>query len=130
MQHIRKNDLVVLRKTVTACRSTADAHENEEERSKWSKWATHHGDKARVLDVDPGTRRVIVEGVNYRYKHIRPDRDNPRGGRVLKEVAIDISNVQPYCEKCDRGVRIKSVRNDDGKRVRTCARCGEIIGTA
>ena len=131
MQHIHKNDTVVLLKTVTACRSAGDSpDETEEERSKWSKWATHRGDKARVLAVYPKTGKIVVEGVCYRYKHVKPNRDNPRGGRVLKEIAIDISNVLPYCGECDRGVRIKIASNDEGKRVRACVRCGEIIGTA
>ena len=131
MQHIRKNDIVVLLKTITACRSAGETHgETEEERSKWNKWATKKGDKARVLLVDIERGKVVVEGVNYRYKHVKPSNDNPRGGRVLKEIPVDISNVLPYCGSCDTGVRIKFIHNDEGKKVRSCTRCGEIIGTA
>jgi len=126
MQHIRKNDVVVLLKDITACRGI-DESRDEAARSKW---ATARGDKARVLAVYPESGKAVIEGVNYRYKHIRPDRDNPRGGRLQKESVVSISNVQPYCSRCDRGVRIKTVRNEEGKRVRVCARCGEVIGAA
>lgn len=126
MRHIRKNDIVVLRKDITACRGTSEHREGEDR----SKWATDHGDKAKVLAVYPKTGKVVVEGVNYRYKHVRRSNDNPRGGRVQKEGTVDISNVLPYCSTCDRGVRIKVTRTDDNKKVRACAICGHIIGQA
>ena len=126
MRHIRKNDIVVLLKDITACRGAGGDREGEDR----SQWATDRGDKARVLSVNPQTGKVIVEGVNYRYKHVRRSMENPRGGRVQIEGVIDISNVLPYCSKCDRGVRVKITRTEDGKKARACAYCGEIIGQA
>lgn len=130
MRHIRKNDIVVLRKDITACRGSDEPHEQSEGGLPRSRWATGKGDRGRVLAVYPERGKVIVEGVNYRYKHIRPDQQNPRGGRLQKESVIDISNVQPYCEKCDDGVRVRIGRNEAGRRVRVCSVCGEAIGTA
>ena len=130
MRNIRKNDIVVLRKNITACYGVDEAGDESVHHAARGKWATERGEKARVLAVYPGTGKLIVEGVSYRYKHVRPNNDNPRGGRLQKEAVIDISNVQPYCGKCDRGVRVKTTRNAEGKRTRVCAVCGGDIGAA
>ena len=62
-------------------------------------------------------RSVVVEGVNLVKKHIKP---NPMrgvdGGIVVKNLAIDISNIaifNPHTEKADR-VLIKLIQ-DSGK---------------
>ncbi|MEK7731024.1 MAG: 50S ribosomal protein L24, partial [Planctomycetota bacterium] len=53
----------------------------------------HRGARGKVLHVDPKKGKVVVEGVNVVYRHVRPTRRNPQGGRVQKEAAIHISNV-------------------------------------
>lgn len=53
----------------------------------------HRGARGKVLHVDQGTCRVVVEGVNLVYRHVRPSRRNPQGGRIHKEAAIHLSNV-------------------------------------
>ena len=35
----------------------------------------------------------MVEGVNRVYKHLKPTRRNPQGGRLSKEMPVDASNV-------------------------------------
>ncbi len=49
----------------------------------------------KVLRVFPEKGRVIVEGVNLRIRHTRPNQVYPQGGRVQREMSIHISNVQP-----------------------------------
>ena len=49
----------------------------------------------KVLRVFPKQERVIVEGVNLRLRHTRPNQTYPQGGRVQREMPIHISNVQP-----------------------------------
>lgn len=34
------------------------------------------------------------------------------------------SKVMLYCDKCDRGVRVKKAVGEDGRKVRLCAKCG------
>ena len=53
------------------------------------------GYEGRVLVVFPEKERVIVEGVNLRYHHEKPNAANPQGGRIQKEAPIHASNVQP-----------------------------------
>jgi len=120
--HIKKNDTVVLLKDVSACKGV---HEGTEEHRKW---AHGKGDTARVLMVIPKDNRVVVEGVNYRYKHVRPSQDNPRGGRIMKEAPVHASNVRVYCAKCEKGTSVARKAREDGKKVRVCKRCGEPLG--
>lgn len=48
----------------------------------------------RVLEVDPKNMRIVVEGVNVRKKHQRPNQANPQGGIIEKEMPIHYSNVE------------------------------------
>jgi len=83
---------------------------------------------AKVLRVVPSRNKVVVEGVNRVYKHLRPSSKNPQGGRLSKEMPIDVSNVKLYCTKCARGVRIGHRFTDDGQKQRYCKKCGVSLG--
>src|SRR3978361_1707729 len=60
----------------------------------------------KVLRVLPEKGKIVVEGVNRVYKHLKPSAKNQQGGRLSKEMPIDVSNVLLYCPSCARGVRI------------------------
>ena len=79
---------------------------------------------AKVLRVLPERNKIVVEGVNRVYKHLRPSQKNPQGGRLSKEMPIDVSNVLLFCSKCNRGVRIGHRFTDDGQKQRYCKSCG------
>lgn len=85
------------------------------------------GKTGKVLFVDRKKARVIVEGLNIVKKTLRPSQQNPKGGIIDIEAPVHISNVMVICPKCDRGVRVKKKVLDDGKRVRVCGKCGEIL---
>ncbi|GIW94872.1 MAG: 50S ribosomal protein L24 [Pirellulaceae bacterium] len=51
------------------------------------------GQRGKVLRVDRRRQRVVVEGVNRVYKHVRRTQRNRQGGRLSKEMPIHISNV-------------------------------------
>jgi large subunit ribosomal protein L24 len=53
------------------------------------------GQEGRVLRVYPARERVIVEGVNVRIRHTKPNQQNPQGARLEREMPIHVSNVQP-----------------------------------
>lgn len=53
----------------------------------------HKGEEGKVVVVFPNKNRAIVEGVNMISKHAKPSAQNPQGGIVKKEAAIDISNL-------------------------------------
>ncbi len=84
--------------------------------------------RARVLQVVQGRRKVIVEGVNRVYKHVRRSQRNPQGGRLSKEMPIDISNVMLVCPECDKPTRTGARILPDGSKERYCKKCGAGIG--
>lgn len=92
----------------------------------------HQGQRGKVLRVDPKRGLVVVEGVNLIYRHVRPSRRNPQGGRIQREAPIHVSNVLPYDPKADRGsrVRFEVERGPDGKvsgKKRVYVRSGAVL---
>lgn len=67
----------------------------------------HKGATGKVLRVLNDKDRVVVEGVNMVYRHLRRSRQNPQGGRVQREAPIHISNVQPVDPKTGKGTRVR-----------------------
>lgn len=67
----------------------------------------HKGARGKVLRIDRERRRVVVEGVNMIYRHVRPTRRNPQGGRLQKEAPLHLSNVLPVDSKTGRGTRVR-----------------------
>jgi large subunit ribosomal protein L24 len=79
----------------------------------------------KVLQVLPEKGKAIVEGLNYIHKTVRKTQDNPQGGIVRKEAPIAISNLLLYCPDCKKGVKVSRERNEKGKLVRKCKKCGK-----
>lgn len=52
------------------------------------------GKRGKVLRVLRAKGHVVVEGVNRVYRHLKPSKRNPQGGRLSKEMPVDASNVQ------------------------------------
>jgi large subunit ribosomal protein L24 len=85
------------------------------------------GKTGKVLKVLRDKNRVLVEKVNIIKRHTRPSPQTGQGGIVDKEASLHISNVLLICGKCTAPTRIKRTQTGDGKWVRTCKKCGEII---
>src|SRR5438552_3204618 len=79
----------------------------------------HRGQQGRVLRVIPKRDLLVIEGVNLVYRHLRPSRRNPQGGRIRKEAPVHVSNVLPVDPKTGRGsrVRFEVVRNGAGAMI-------------
>jgi large subunit ribosomal protein L24 len=87
-------------------------------------------DARKVLQVVRTRGKVVVEGVNRVYKHVkRGHPKSPQGGRLSREMPIDISNVALYCKACGRGVRVGMKFSPDGSKYRACKKCGANLGT-
>jgi large subunit ribosomal protein L24 len=86
------------------------------------------GRARRVLRVMTKTGKVVVEGVNRVYKHVKPNRRNAQGGRLSKEMPVHASNVLLYCPTCRHGVRIGHRYANDGHKERYCKKCGAGLG--
>ncbi|WP_094549395.1 50S ribosomal protein L24 [Rubricoccus marinus] len=81
--HVKKGETVALTKAITSAKNLSP----NQDRPK--------GYQARVLEVYPKLDKVLVEGVNVRYKHTKPNQQYPNGGRIEAERPIHISNVVP-----------------------------------
>lgn len=82
------------------------------------------GTRAKVLSVRRADGKIVVEGVNLVYRHMRRSQKNPQGGRLSKEMPIDASNVLVVCTSCDKAARLGVKVLDGGGRVRACKKCG------
>ncbi len=87
------------------------------------------GTRAKVLSVRRADGKLVVEGVNRVYRHMRRSQKNPQGGRLSKEMPIDASNVLVVCAGCGKGARLGVKILADGGRVRVCKKCGADMGT-
>jgi large subunit ribosomal protein L24 len=84
----------------------------------------------KVLEIVDGGLKVIVEGINRVYKHVRRGHPkSPQGGRLSREMPVDISNVALYCSACGRGVRVGFKYRPDGSKFRHCRKCQADLGT-
>src|SRR5271155_2680609 len=73
------------------------------------------GKTGRVLRVLTGKDRVVVEGMNRVWKHVRPSQRNPQGGRIQKDAPIHISNVMPVNPTTGRATRVRFVTTNGVK---------------
>jgi large subunit ribosomal protein L24 len=85
------------------------------------------GKIGKVLKVINKKDRVLVEKINLVKRHTRPSAQNRQGGIVEGEAGIHRSNVMLICNKCMTPIRIKMKRLEDGKNVRVCGKCSEIL---
>ena len=85
------------------------------------------GKRGKVLHVLTGKGRVVVEHVNMVKKHQRPTQKLRQGGIIEREGPLALSNVLLVCVRCDKPARSGIKLLADGRKVRTCKRCGESI---
>lgn len=85
------------------------------------------GKQGKVLRVFPKEGRLTVERVNLIKRHTRPTRQTQQGGIIEREGKLHMSNVMLVCSRCNRGVRVGHRFLEDGKKVRICRACGEVL---
>jgi len=86
------------------------------------------GKRGRVLAVFPRTGKILIEGINRVYKHMKPSRRNQQGGRLSKEMPVDISNVLLICPDTNKPTRIGVRYLPDGSKERYSKRSGASMG--
>ena len=86
------------------------------------------GKRGKVLSVDHGTGKIVVEGVNLVWKHVRRSQKNPQGGRLRKEMPVDASNVALICPQTDAPTRVGVRYLEDGVKERYSKKSGAGLG--
>ena len=88
---------------------------------------SERGKRGKVLRVLPEKGRVLVEHVKMIKKHQRPTQKLRQGGIIEREGTMALSNVLVVCPRCDKPSRTGIKILTDGRKVRTCRRCGESV---
>lgn len=92
---------------------------------------TSKGNQGKVIQVFPALDMVVVEGLNMRFKHMRPRRPGEKGQRIEFAAPLHASNVMIICPKCKKAVRVgfKRLTTDQkgSKSIRVCKQCSEAI---
>ena len=86
------------------------------------------GKTGKVLKVFLDKDRAVVEGLNYIQKHTRPNpQKNVKGGILPKESPVHISNLMVVCKRCNKHSRVAFSTMQDGRKVRICGNCSELL---
>ncbi|QEG33718.1 50S ribosomal protein L24 [Bythopirellula goksoeyrii] len=86
------------------------------------------GTKSRVIQVNRETGKALVENVNRVYKHVRRSQKHPQGGRLSKEMPVQLSNLLYVCESCGSRTRLGARFSDAGAKERFCKKCNASAG--
>jgi len=86
------------------------------------------GKTGRVLRILTGKDKIVVEGINRVWKHVRPSQRNQQGGRIQKDAPIAISNVMPIDPVTGKPTRVR-FQDVDGKKHRMAVVKGGGVGT-
>jgi len=78
----------------------------------------------KVLKVLPKQDSLLVEGINFKKKHLRPKRSGEKGQIVQVPGPLPVSDVKLICSKCGKAART-GFRQEKGKKYRFCKKCGQ-----
>ena len=88
------------------------------------------GKTGKVIQILPTAKRVVVEGINVMYKHVKAQKGGEKGQRIQFNGPIALSNIALLCPKCNKpsriGIRIADTENKKVK-ARFCKKCNEVI---
>lgn len=85
------------------------------------------GKKGKVRLAYPKDGKILVEGINFIKKHSRAKKQASQAGIIDLEAPFQVSNVMLFCDKCNHPTRISFRFLEDGRKVRTCHSCKEVI---
>ncbi len=85
------------------------------------------GKRGKVRFAYPKDERLLVEGINFIKRHTRARGQVRQAGIIEREAPVHVSNVMLLCSKCNHPTRVGFRFLEDGKKVRTCCLCHEVI---
>jgi len=86
------------------------------------------GQNGKVIRVLTSKDKIVVEGVNKVFKHVRRSQKIPQGGRLSMEMPIHVSNVKLVCPSTGKPSRIGMRFTADGAKERYCKVSGAAAG--
>ncbi len=85
------------------------------------------GKRAKVQHVLIRKDRLMVEGVNMVKRHQRASATVRQAGIITKEAPLHVSNLKLVCTQCNKAVRVGFQFLEDGRKVRVCRSCKQMI---
>ncbi len=85
------------------------------------------GKKAKVRFAYPATQKLIIEGINFMKKHSKARGAARQAGIIDIEEPMHVSKVMYFCSKCNKPARLGMKKLEDGRNVRFCRNCGEVV---
>ena len=85
------------------------------------------GKTGEVLKTMPLENRLIVKGINFRTKHLKPTQEGENGRIVTEEAAIHASNVMFFSKDKKVTSKIEYFIDKDGVKKRRLKKTGELI---
>ncbi len=89
------------------------------------------GKTAQILAVNTDSKRVLVDGkglLTVNKKSVKARKASDKSGIITQQGSVDISNVMPICATCGKPTKVAHTEVD-GKNVRVCKECGEVLVT-
>lgn len=83
--------------------------------------------QGRVIDILPKKGKVMIQGLVMVKRHAKARKQGDVAGIKVKETFIDISNVMPVCNACNKPSRVNFTVTPEGNKARVCNRCKEIF---
>jgi large subunit ribosomal protein L24 len=88
------------------------------------------GKTGKVLSLRHDDAKVVVEKLNMIKRHTKPSQKARQGGILEREAPVAVSNVMYFCGNCQKAVRLGIKTLEDGRRVRFCKKCKDVIEKA
>ena len=85
------------------------------------------GKRGKVLRILREEGKVVVEGINRVYKHMKPSKRNPQGGRLSKEMPVAVSNVALIDPTTNAPTRVGVRFTADGAKELYAKKSGALI---
>ena len=85
------------------------------------------GKTGKVRFAYPKEGRLIVEGINFIKRHTRARGRVRQAGIIQLEAPMPMSNVMLLCGRCNHPTRVGFRFLEDGRKVRVCRSCHEVI---
>lgn len=84
------------------------------------------GRKNKIVKVFLKERKVVVEGINLRKKHVKPKKSGEKGQIVETSAPLNVSNLKLICSKCGKPTRV-GYKIEGKRKYRICKKCGKEI---
>jgi len=82
--------------------------------------------KSKVIEAFPKQRKIVIEGINLRKKHMKPKKSGEKGQIVEMPSPLNVSDVKLICSKCGKPTRV-GYKTEGKRKYRICKKCKQEI---